>query len=100
MEKANPKPNTLYVLNPKPMVSSKTIKVGTVYISLGALAGILQAFDMLETVLTAISVSDVSPNIVAWFGLALAIIGGVQVWLRMITSQPIGNEPPENNEAG
>jgi len=23
----------------------------------------------------------------------LAIMGGVQIWLRLITSQPIGNEP-------
>lgn len=76
----------------KPMVSSKTIRVGTVYISLGALVGILQIFDVLETILTSIGTENISPNIVAWGGLALAIIGGIQVWLRMVTSQPIGNE--------
>lgn len=82
----------------KPMMSSKTIRVGTVYISLGVLVGILQAFDVLETILIAID-GNVSSDVAAWGGLVLAIIGGVQVWLRMITSQPIGNEPPES-EAG
>lgn len=77
----------------KPMMSSKTIRVGTVYISLGLLMGLLQMFDMLETILVSISAENVPPDVAAWGGLVLAIIGGIQVWLRIITSQPIGNEP-------
>jgi hypothetical protein len=84
----------------KPMASSRTIRVGTVYISLGALVGILQTFDMLETVLTAVNVENISPDIAAWGGLALAIIGGIQVWLRMITSQPIGDLPETSEDSG
>jgi Mg2+/citrate symporter len=84
----------------KPMTSSKTIKVGTIYISLGLLVGILQMFDVLETVLTSINAENVPPNVAAWGGLILAIIGGIQVWLRMITSQPIGSDNDYRISAG
>jgi hypothetical protein len=76
----------------KPMASSRTVRVGTAYISIGILVGILQIFDALEPVLVSINAENVSPDIATWGGVGLAIIGGIQIWLRMITSQPIGNE--------
>lgn len=72
--------------------SSKTIRIGAVYISAGALVAILQMFDALESALASIDIEGISPNAAAWGGLALAIIGGVQIWLRMVTSQPIGKD--------
>lgn len=77
---------------PKPAKSSKTIRFGAFYISIGVLIGVLQAFDILEIVLASIGTENISPDIAAWGGLVLAIIGGIQVWLRMVTSQPIGNQ--------
>lgn len=76
----------------KPAKSSKTIRIGALYISLGTLVIILQVFDALETVMASIDIENVPPDVATWGGLILAIIGGIQVWLRMITSQPIGND--------
>ena len=78
-------------LSQKSFTKSKTIRVGTVYISAGLLVAILQAFDMLKPLIASIDTD--ADNAATWVGLGLAIIGGVQVWLRTITNQPIGNEP-------
>lgn len=79
-------------LKTKSAKSSKTIRIGAVYISAGALVAILQVFDALESALASINIEGLSPNAAAWGGLVLAIIGGVQIWLRMVTSQPIGKD--------
>ena len=78
-------------MKPKSITSSKTVRVGTVYIGAGFLVVILQLFDMLEMVLSSIDAENIPPHIATWGGLILAIIGGVQIWLRTITTQPIGN---------
>lgn len=79
-------------MKPKSITSSKTIRVGTVYISAGFLVIALQVFDVLEVVLSSIDAAENIPaHIATWAGLILAIIGGVQIWLRMVTTQPIGN---------
>lgn len=80
------------ILKTKPAKSSKTIRIGAVYISVGALVAILQVFDALESALASIDIGGMSPSAATWAGLALAIIGGVQIWLRMVTSQPIGKD--------
>ena len=74
----------------KPMMSSKTIRIGTFYITAGALVGILQLFDLLEVILASIQIEGVSPATAAWLGMGLAILGAIQVWLRMVTTQPVG----------
>lgn len=74
----------------KKPTQSKTIKVGSFYIGLGVLLGALQIFGQLETVITPMVNTD---NAIGWGSVTLAIIGGIQIWLRLITSQPIGNEP-------
>ena len=74
----------------KKLTQSRTIKVGSFYIGLGVLLGALQIFDQLEAVITPMMSTD---NAIGWGGVILAIMGGVQIWLRLITSQPIGNEP-------
>jgi hypothetical protein len=75
----------------KPLFASKTIRVGTFYITLGGLVGILQVFDVLESILGMVNLEDLPPDKAAWAGLILAIIGGVQVYLRTITTQPVGD---------
>lgn len=80
------------MLKTKTAKSSKTIRIGAVYISAGALVAILQVFGVLEAALASIDIEGMSPGAATWAGLALAIIGGVQIWLRMITSQPIGKD--------
>lgn len=86
------------ILKTKSAKSSKTIRIGAVYISAGALVAILQVFDALESVLASIDIEGMSPGAATWAGLALAIIGGVQIWLRMITSQPIGKDQGVNGK--
>jgi len=73
----------------KKPTQSKTIKVGSFYIGLGVLLGGLQVFDQLEAVIAPMMTAD---SAIGWGSVALAIIGGIQIWLRIITSQPIGNE--------
>ncbi len=73
----------------KKLTQSKTIKVGSFYIGLGVLLAALQIFDQLEAVITPMMTTD---SAIGWGSMALAIIGGIQIWLRLITSQPIGNE--------
>jgi hypothetical protein len=74
----------------KKLTQSKTIKVGSLYIGLGVLLGALQIFDQLDAVITPMMTTD---SAIGWGSVVLAIIGGIQIWLRLITSQPIGNEP-------
>jgi len=73
----------------KKPTQSKTIKVGSFYIGLGVLLGGLQVFDQLEAVIAPMMTAD---SAIGWGSVALAIIGAIQIWLRIITSQPIGNE--------
>lgn len=82
-------------VRPKPARSSKTIRIGGLYIAVGTIAAIAQALDFSESILTAVGVGDVPPDMVVWIGLALAIIGAVQVWLRTVTDRPIGKPPVE-----
>ncbi|KKN15643.1 hypothetical protein LCGC14_0983790 [marine sediment metagenome] len=74
----------------KKLTQSRTIKVGSFYIGLGVLLGALQIFDQLEIVIAPMMTTD---SAIGWGSVILAIMGGVQIWLRLITSQPIGNEP-------
>ena len=74
----------------KKLTQSRTIKVGSFYIGLGVLLAALQIFDQLEIVIAPMMTTD---SAIGWGSVILAIMGGVQIWLRLITSQPIGNEP-------
>ena len=74
----------------KKLTQSKTVKVGTFYIGLGVLLAALQIFDQLEAIIASMVSTE---NAIGWGGVILAIMGGIQIWLRLITSQPIGNEP-------
>ena len=78
----------------KPMMNSKTIRIGTFYFAVGTVVGILQAFDLLEVILSSIELEGLSPDVAAWFGVGLAILGAIQVRLRMITTQPVGKNVP------
>lgn len=72
----------------KKATQSKTIRVGSFYVSVAVLLGILQMFDQLEPIIAPmISANDV----IGWGSVALAIIGGSQIWLRMVTSKAIGD---------
>ncbi len=82
-------------VRPKPMMSSKTIRIGGLYIAIGVITALVQTLDFSESILTAIGAEGVPPDMAVWIGLALAIIGAVQVWLRTVTDQPIG-KPPTN----
>ncbi len=81
-------------VKPKPARSSRTIRIGGLYIAVGTIAVIAQALDFSESILTAVGAENVPPDVAVWGGLLLAIIGAVQVWLRTVTDQPIG-KPPE-----
>lgn len=54
------------ILKTKSAKSSKTIRIGALYISAGALIAILQVFDALESALTSIDIEGLSPNAAAW----------------------------------
>jgi hypothetical protein len=92
----------------KPIKSSKTIWVGGFYFTVGTLAAIIQALDFSESILSSMGMGDMPPEVAFWVSIILAIIGIVQVKLRMVTTQPIGNkpvesptdQPPESNTAG
>lgn len=73
----------------KKLTQSKTIKVGSFYIGLGVLLAALQIFDQLEAVIAPMMTTD---SAIGWGSVILAVMGGIQIWLRLITSQPIGNE--------
>jgi hypothetical protein len=79
----------------KPLTKSKTIKVGGLYVASGVLVAILQMINQLETMLASINMQDLPPGLAVWGGIILAIIGGIQIWLRMVTSKPIGK--PESD---
>ena len=74
----------------KSALQSKTIRVGSFYIGLGVLLALLQIFDQLETVIKPMITAD---SAIGWGSVALAVMGGIQVWLRTVTTQPIGNDP-------
>lgn len=69
---------------------SRTIRVGGFYIATGGLIAILQILDQLEPALALINMEDAPPDMAIWTGIILAVMGGIQIWLRMVTSQPIG----------
>lgn len=80
----------------KPITKSRTIRVGTACITVGTLVGFLQMFDLLESVLKAVDMNNLPPGVmVTWGGLILAVIGGIQVWLRTVTTQPLGKDEPD-----
>ena len=70
--------------------------MATAYIAAGGLVSVLQLFDLLETILVAIRAEDLPSGWATVAGLTLAIIGGVQVWLRSVTKQPLGSASSES----
>jgi L-asparagine transporter-like permease len=70
----------------KKATQSKTIRIGAFYVGVGVLLGALQIFDQLEMIISPMISAD---SAVGWGSVALAIVGGAQIWLRLITSQPI-----------
>jgi L-asparagine transporter-like permease len=74
----------------KKATESRTIRVGAFYVSAAVLLAALQMFDQLEMIIAPMVSAD---SAIGWGSVALAILGGIQIWLRLVTSQPIGNEP-------
>jgi hypothetical protein len=73
----------------KPILASKTVRVGGLYLTLAGLVGILQGLDHLETALKAINLESLPPDIATWGGIVLAVIGTIQIWLRVVTKEPV-----------
>jgi hypothetical protein len=71
----------------KKATQSRTIRVGAFYVSAAVLLAVLQIFDQLEMVIAPMISTD---SVIGWGSVGLAILGGIQIWLRVVTSQPIG----------
>jgi L-asparagine transporter-like permease len=78
----------------KKATQSKTIRVGSFYISAAVLLAALQMFGQLEMVMSPMISAD---SAIGWGSIGLAVIGGIQIWLRIVTSEPIGRN---GNTAG
>ena len=73
----------------KRLIQSKTIGVGSLYIGGGSLVVILQALGQLQSILEAINLEKLPPEMAAWFMAIIGVIGSVQILLRMVTKEPI-----------
>ncbi len=83
----------------KRVTQSKTIRIGGLYIGGGLLVVVFQLLGQLQSILEAINLEELPPEMAAGFMAIIAIIGGVQVLLRMVTKEPIlPISPPEDKD--
>lgn len=86
----------------KRVTQSKTIRVGSLYVGGGLLVVVLQFLGQLQSILEAINLKELPPEMAAWFMAiigVIGVIGGVQVLLRMVTKEPIlPISPPEDKD--
>lgn len=81
----------------KRLVQSKTIRVGSLYVGGGLLVVVFQALGQLQSILEALNLEELPPEMAAWFMAIIGVIGAVQVLLRMVTKEPIlPISPPED----
>lgn len=73
----------------KQALQSKTIRIGGLYIGGGLLVVLFQLLGQLQSILEAINLEELPPEMAAVFMAIISIIGGIQVLLRMITKEPI-----------
>lgn len=71
------------------MYKSKTIVTNSAIIAGGAVICVSQWLDVLEVILKAIDLDALPPDIATWVGVGLAIIGSVNIGLRMVTTGPV-----------
>lgn len=81
----------------KQALQSKTIRVGGLYIGGGLLVVLFQLLGQLQSILEAINLEELPPEMASGFMAIIGVIGGVQILLRMVTKEPIlPITPPED----
>ncbi len=81
----------------KRVLQSKTIRVGSLYVGGGLLVVVLQFLGQLQSILEAINLEELPPEMASVFMAIIGVIGGVQILLRMVTKEPIlPISPPED----
>jgi hypothetical protein len=73
----------------KPLMKSKTIRVGAVYGAVGLAGVVLQFLGLLKQVLESINLETVPPESAAWFSAILGLTGAIMAILRVVTKEPL-----------
>lgn len=81
----------------KQALQSKTIRVGSLYVGGGLLVVVFQALGQLQSILEALNLEELPPEMASGFMAIIGIIGGIQIVLRIVTKEPIlPLTPPED----
>lgn len=77
----------------KPISKSKTVWANAGLTVAGALVTLTALFDKLGQVLDAVDLAMLPEDLAAWLGGVLALVGAINVILRLVTSKPLRGTP-------